>query len=36
MHLKKDAINEFGDKILNIKPRMGQISGTWKLLLCEY
>jgi hypothetical protein len=21
---------------LNIKPCMGQISGTWELLLCEY
>jgi hypothetical protein len=32
---KKDAINEW-NKILNIKPCMGQISGTWELLLCEY
>jgi len=30
--LKKDAINEFGIKKLNIKPCMGQISGTWELL----
>jgi hypothetical protein len=33
--LKKDAINEW-NKILNIKPCMGQISGTWEPLLCEY
>jgi hypothetical protein len=32
--LKKVAINEFG--ILNIKPCMCQISGTWELLLREY
>jgi hypothetical protein len=24
------------NKILNIKPCMGHISGTWELLLCEY
>lgn len=35
-NLKKDAIKEFGIKYLNIKSCMGQIFGTWELLLNEY
>ena len=34
--LKRMQLTSLENKILNIKPCMGHISGTWELLLCEY
>jgi len=33
---QKRCNQQVKNKILNIKPCIGQISGTWELLICEY
>jgi hypothetical protein len=36
VYVVKIVVLEVRIWLLNIKPCMGQISGTWELLLCEY
>jgi hypothetical protein len=35
-HLKKGCNQQVRNKILNIKSCIGQTSGSWGLLMCEY